>query len=295
MVASETKNYFFCQKKPIFACLRIDTVKKGAKYGLLRPDSVPPNHLLLYKYVQLYIANMDIDKQQKKSEARTRSFQKKMTYAFVYPFSSGIVIYGGLMTFSVVLTNVTGLLPQIAVDLYQGDLATAGSIFIWLFAFFLGGFFAGWCVEREKLLKWRYLHLIPLLTVVVLFSLVGISGKSSETFHPIVFPAMILFSIGIQNAMVSLTTSSLIKASQMTGVVNELGVDIAEIFHSEGEKRRLIQREALLRLVVMSSFLLGALFSVAIFPQAGTRIFLLPASIIAVVILQNLWFSKKKK
>ena len=95
--------------------------------------------------------------------------------------------------------------------------------------------------------------------------------------------------------MVSLTTSSLIKASQMTGVVNELGVDIAEIFHSEGEKRRLIQREALLRLVVMSSFLLGALFSVAIFPQAGTRIFLLPASIIAVVILQNLWFSKKKK
>jgi uncharacterized membrane protein YoaK (UPF0700 family) len=233
--------------------------------------------------------------QLKKQEARTRSFRMKMIYAFVYPFSSGIVIYGGLMTFSAVLTNVTGLLPQIAVDLYKGDLQTAGSIFLWLFAFFLGGFFAGWCVEREKLLKWRFLHLIPLLTVVLLFTFVGLSDKSAETFNPVIFPMMVLFSIGIQNAMVSLTTSSLIKASQMTGVVNELGVDIAEIFHSDGEKRRLIQREALLRVIVMSSFLLGALFSVAIFPKVGTRIFLYPAGIIATVILHNIGAFRLKK
>jgi uncharacterized membrane protein YoaK (UPF0700 family) len=238
---------------------------------------------------------METDLRLKKQEARTRSFRTKMSYAFVYPFSSGIVIYGGLMTFSAVLTNVTGLLPQIAVDLYEGDLQTAGSIFLWLFAFFFGGFFAGWCVEREKLLKWRYLHLIPLLTVALLFTMVGLSGKSSETFHPVIFPVMILFAIGVQNAMVSLTTSSLIKASQMTGVVNELGVDIAEIFHSDGEKRRLIQREALLRVIVMSSFLLGALFSVAIFPRAGTHIFLFPAGIIATVILYNIWLFQRKK
>ncbi len=230
-----------------------------------------------------------------KHEARTRSFRTKMAYAFVYPFSSGIVIYGGLMTFSAVLTNVTGLLPQIAVDLYEGDLHTAGSIFLWLFAFFLGGFFAGWCVEREKLLKWRYLHLVPLFTVVLLFTMVGLSDKRSDTFNPIVFPVMILFSIGVQNAMVSLTTSTLIKASQMTGVVNELGVDIAEIFHSDGEKRKLIQREALLRVIVMSSFLLGAVFSVGIFPMAGTRIFLFPAGIIAFVILRNLLTFQKNK
>lgn len=225
----------------------------------------------------------------KKKETRIRSFRRKLAYAFVYPFSSGIVIYGGLMTFSAVLTNITGLLPQIAVDLYKGDLWTAGSIFLWLFAFFLGGFFAGWCVEREKLLKWRYWHLLPLVSVAAVFTLVGLSGKGSEAFHPVVFPVMILFSIGVQNAMVSLTTSSLIKASQMTGVVNELGVDIAEIFHSEGEKRRLIQREALLRVTVMSSFLLGALFSVAIFPLVGTRIFLFPAAILSGVIVVDFW------
>jgi uncharacterized membrane protein YoaK (UPF0700 family) len=100
---------------------------------------------------------------------------------------------------------------------------------------------------------------------------------------------MVLFSIGIQNAMVSLTTSSLIKASQMTGVVNELGVDIAEIFHSEGEKRRLIQREALLRLIVMCSFLLGAMFSVAMFPALQTKIFFVPAGIIAGVIVHDIF------
>lgn len=216
-----------------------------------------------------------------------RAFSVKMLYAFVYPFSSGIVIYAGLMTFSVVVTNITGLLPQIAKDLYEGKLNTAASIFLWLFSFFLGGFFAGFCVEREKLLKSRYLHLLPLFVVACLFFLVGLAGKGSDALHPVIFPATILFSIGIQNAMVSLTTSSLIKASQMTGVVNELGVDIAEIFHSEGEQRRLIQREALLRLIVMGSFLTGAMFSVAFFPGMQTSIFFFPAGIIAAVMLHD--------
>ncbi|MBP6825383.1 MAG: DUF1275 domain-containing protein [Saprospiraceae bacterium] len=222
-------------------------------------------------------------------KVRRRSFRVKMLYAFIYPFSSGIVIYAGLMTFSVVVTNVTGLLPQMARDLYSGNLTTAGSIFGWLFAFFLGGFFAGWCVEREKLLKWRYLHLLPLAVVAGIFTFVGSSADNSSVLHPVAFPGMMLFSIGIQNAMVSLTTSSLIKASQMTGVVNELGVDIAEIFHSEGEKRRVIQREALLRLIVMVSFLTGAMFSVGVFPHLQTRIFFVPAGIIAAVMIYDIW------
>jgi uncharacterized membrane protein YoaK (UPF0700 family) len=214
------------------------------------------------------------------------SFRLQMLYAFIYPFSTGIVIYAGLMTFSVVLTNITGLLPQIARDLYEGKLHTAASIFAWLFAFFLGGFFAGFCVEREKVRKRRYLHLLPLIVVASIFTFVGSSDTS--VMHPVGFPALILFSIGIQNAMVSLTTSSLIKASQMTGVVNELGVDIAEIFHSEGEQRKLIQREALLRVIVMVSFLLGAMFSVAMFPTWNTAIFYFPAAIIVGVMVHDI-------
>lgn len=225
-----------------------------------------------------------------RSKVRRQSFPVKMMYSFVYPFSSGIVLYAGLMTFSVVVTNVTGLLPQIAEGLYQGRFDAAGSIFLWLFAFFLGGFFAGWCVEREKLRKRRYLHLLPLATVIGLFSFIAASHPKQEggALHPVVFPALMLFAIGIQNAMVSLTTSSLIKASQITGVVNELGVDIAEIFHSEGEKRRLIQREALLRIIIMCSFLLGALFSVAIFPQLQMKVYYVPAGIIGAVVLHDL-------
>ena len=131
--------------------------------------------------------------------------------------------------------------------------------------------------------------MLPLLTVSALFIMVGASNGHSTTLNPIILPGMLLFSIGIQNAMVSLTTSSLIKASQLTGVVNELGVDIAEIFHSEGEQRRIIQREALLRLIIMCSFLMGSLCSVALFPQMGTQVFFIPAGIIALVIAHDLW------
>jgi len=220
---------------------------------------------------------------------RKRSFRSVMLYAVAYPFSTGIVIYAGLMTFSMVLTNITGFLPQIAKDLYEGQLNTAGSIFLWLFAFFLGGFFAGWCSEREKLLKSRYLHLLPLLTVMLIYAGIGISGQRTENLHPVAFPSLILFTIGVLNAMVSLTTSSLIKASQMTGMVVELGVDVAELFHSEGEKHRLIRREAWLRIVVMCSFIGGAMLSVALFPSIGTKVFFVPSGIVLGVILYDVW------
>ena len=220
---------------------------------------------------------------------RKRSFRTVMLYAVSYPFSTGIVIYAGLMTFSMVLTNITGFLPQIAKDLYEGQLNTAGSIFLWLFAFFLGGFFAGWCSEQEKLRKSRYLHLIPMLTVVLFYSAIGVSGQKTENLHPVFFPGMILFTIGVLNAMVSLTTSSLIKASQMTGMVVELGVDLAELFHSEGEKQLLIRREAWLRIVVMCSFIGGAMMSVAFFPVIGTKVFFIPSAIVGAVMLHDLW------
>ena len=83
-------------------------------------------------------------------KVRRRSFRVKMLYAFIYPFSSGIVIYAGLMTFSVVVTNVTGLLPQMARDLYSGNLTTAGSIFGWLFAFFSRRFFCRLVCRTRK-------------------------------------------------------------------------------------------------------------------------------------------------
>lgn len=220
---------------------------------------------------------------------RKRSLRSVMLYAVAYPFSTGIVIYAGLMTFSMVLTNITGFLPQIAKDLYEGQLNTAGSIFLWLFAFFLGGFFAGWCSEREKLLKSRYLHLLPLLTVMLIYAGIGVSGQRTENLHPVAFPSLILFTIGVLNAMVSLTTSSLIKASQMTGMVVELGVDVAELFHSEGEKHRLIRREAWLRIVVMCSFIGGAMLSVALFPTIGTTVFFIPSGIVLGVVLYDIW------
>jgi uncharacterized membrane protein YoaK (UPF0700 family) len=89
--------------------------------------------------------------------------------------------------------------------------------------------------------------------------------------------------------MVSLTTSSLIKASQMTGMVVELGVDVAELFHSEGEKHRLIRREAWLRVVVMCSFIGGAMLSVALFPTIGTTVFFIPSGIVLGVVLYDIW------
>lgn len=215
-------------------------------------------------------------------------YRVKLFYAVALPLASGTVIYAGLMTFSMVVTNVTSLLPELATDLYEGDWVTAGAILGLLFSFFLGGFAAGFCVEQEKLRHWRYIHLLPLLVAVFFFVYVGMSTPASIAYHTALAPSAMLFSLGVLNAMVGLRISSLLKASQITGVINELGVDLAEMLHATGEKRRVIKREAFLRMVTMLSFVAGAMISVALFPLWQLHVFLIPAAIVLVVVVHDL-------
>lgn len=215
-------------------------------------------------------------------------YRVKLFYAIALPLAAGIVIYAGLMTFSVVVTNITSLLPDLATDLYEGDWATAMAILGWLFSYFLGGFTAGFCVEQGKRHHWRYVHLLPLLLAVLFFLFVAWSTPDSIVRNPAYAPGVLLFSLGVLNAMVSLRISSLLKASQITGVVNELGVDVAEMLHTAGERRRVIQREAFLRLVTMLSFIAGAMLSVALFPVWQMQVFALPAAIVVVVVMHDL-------
>lgn len=215
-------------------------------------------------------------------------YRVKLFYAIALPLASGTVIYAGLMTFSMVVTNVTSLLPALATDLYEGDWVTAGAILGLLFSFFLGGFAAGFCVEQEKLRHWRYVHLAPLLVAVFFFVYVGLSTPASIAYHTALAPSAMLFSLGVLNAMVGMRISSLLKASQITGVINELGVDVAEILHATGEKRRVIKREAFLRMITMLSFIIGAMISVALFPLWQLHVFLIPAAIVLVVVLHDL-------
>ncbi|MDX2134391.1 MAG: YoaK family protein [Saprospiraceae bacterium] len=215
-------------------------------------------------------------------------FRVKLFYALALPLAAGNVIYAGLMTFSIVVTNITSLLPELATDLYEGDWATAGAIFALLFAFFMGGFASGFFVEQEKQRHWRYFHLLPLLFVVGFFVYAGLSTPESIARDSALAPAGMFFSVGVLNSMVGLRISSLLKASQITGVVNELGVDLAEILHARGEARRVIKREAFLRFVTMLSFVAGAMLSVALFPQWRLQVFLIPAAIVMVVVIHDL-------
>lgn len=215
-------------------------------------------------------------------------YRVKLFYALALPLAAGTVIYAGLMTFSIVVTNVTSLLPELATDVYKGDWVTAGGILGFLFAFFMGGFTAGFCVEQEKLRGWRYFHLFPLFLTVFCFVFVGLSTPESIAGHPVLAPSSMLFSLGVLNAMAGLRISSLLKASQITGVINELGVDMAEIMHAHGEARRVIKREAYLRLITMLSFIVGAMASVAMFPLWHLHVFLIPAGIVAIVMVHDL-------
>jgi uncharacterized membrane protein YoaK (UPF0700 family) len=198
------------------------------------------------------------------------------------------VIYAGLMTFSIVVTNITSLLPRLASGLYEGRWSTALAVVGWLFSFFLGGFLAGFCVEQEKLRGWRYFHLLPLFVVIFLFIDTGLSSTEAlEAYHTL-FPGLMLFSLGVLNAMVGLRISSILKASQITGVVNQLGVDVSKMLHTRGEARKVIRRGAFLRLITMLSFITGAVLSVALFPLLHLHIFFIPATIISIVILHDL-------
>jgi uncharacterized membrane protein YoaK (UPF0700 family) len=190
--------------------------------------------------------------------------------------ASGITNMVGMVAFLAFTANITGHVANLAKHIVAQNFREIIVFVIWLLLFFSGAFISSLIVRSLNHVSKYKAHSIPMIIEIIVLLSVAIYGHNfyTETMleREVVIGA-ILFSMGLQNSLVSIISGGIIKTSHLTGLFTDLGGDVAELLHSKGEKNTALKNGIYIRITILSFYLIGAVAGGFLFNIWGFAIF----------------------
>jgi uncharacterized membrane protein YoaK (UPF0700 family) len=216
---------------------------------------------------------------------KKRAFKHNLGLATFLAFSAGFVNAAGFKAFGLLTTNVTGHTATLAIDLVNGEWNAAIRVLIWLTLFLAGSFISGLFIGAVGPDK-RTAYVGPIWGVILCLGLVVFFASPDETlYQQHVFAGILLFAMGMQNAVVTVISGSVVRTTHLTGIFTDLGVDLARIV-VQGRSKVLWSR-TVLRLSIITAFLLGGVAGAFDFRRLGFNAFLFPIGILLLTLLYS--------
>ncbi len=232
--------------------------------------------------------------------AYTRS---NITIWMAMAFQAGAINIGGFMACHRFVSHVTGFATFFGLELVQSDWTRAlGMLFVPLF-FLLGAMVSAQFVDIQlrSRRKPRYFLVFAILSLI-LFSVVigghnqlfGEFGQALEQSGDYLLLALLCLVCGMQNALVTTVSRSVIRTTHLTGITTDLGIGLARVLN-RGKLARATDEDVhanLMRIGIIFFFGLGSVLGGLLFAQLGYLGFLLPAIISGALCSGMVYFQK---
>lgn len=140
--------------------------------------------------------------------------------------------------------------------------------------------------------KWNGFVRAILLEILLLCFVVWVSDKWVLS-RPERIALLLLFSMGLQNAMVTKISDSLVRTTHLTGLFTDLGIDVAQLFFVQFSHRKKMLARIKLRLTIISSFFFGGLFGGSLYDSLHQLILIFPIVILVGSVWFNQWYQRK--
>jgi uncharacterized membrane protein YoaK (UPF0700 family) len=191
-----------------------------------------------------------------------RTLNENLLLASSTAVVSGITNVVGMVAFLAFTSNITGHVANLAKHIVEQNFAEIIVFLIWLFMFFAGAFLSSFIVRSLEDKSYYRAHSIPVIIEIIILLFVAIYGhhfyEETQTEREIVIAA-ILFSMGLQNSLVSIVSGGLIKSSHLTGLFTDLGGDISDWLHPKSKKTVVVRDKIFIRLTVLGFYFLGGI------------------------------------
>jgi uncharacterized membrane protein YoaK (UPF0700 family) len=221
-----------------------------------------------------------------------RTLKANLMLASSTAMVAGIINVAGVIAFLAFTTNITGHVALLARKVSAQDIEEVVTVFIWLLMFFMGAFVSHFLVrsfERRSLYK---AHAMPILAEMVILLFVAIYGNhffdGTDLEREVIIGAM-LFSMGLQNSLVSTISGGLIKSSHLTGLFTDVGADFAEWIHPRTAKTEVVKNRLYVRLTVLAFYFLGALAGGYFFELFNFKVFYFIPLILLSILFYDIW------
>jgi uncharacterized membrane protein YoaK (UPF0700 family) len=217
-----------------------------------------------------------------------RSFLHNVRLAVLLCLNAGFINGAGFLAFAVLTTNVTGHAALLAVYVATGKGRAARMVGLWLLLFLSGAFSSAFYIRkfgRER--PWAYSFPILAIILVLLFVLYYGRGFDHSLVQTEYFAGSLLFAMGMQNALVSMISGSVVRTTHLTGMVTDLGIDLSEAAVQRRPVDPELRQSIYLRLYIIGFFLAGGIGGGLLFSLWGYRAFAVPVLLLLIALVYD--------
>ncbi|HEU5351778.1 MAG TPA: YoaK family protein [Terracidiphilus sp.] len=218
------------------------------------------------------------------SASRTDSANRHL--ARYLAFIAGAANAGGFLAVHQYTSHMSGVVSSAADNLAVGDVWLVVDGLVAVFAFFMGSYLSTVLIRwgKERGLISRYA--LPLLSEAALLAVFGFTGREFTGQRVLGTVVLLCFTMGLQNAMITKISDSVIRTTHMTGIVTDIGIAVGKLsFASTHQDIQSAEVMAALRLLLslLGLFFVGGVIGAVGFKHVGFLFTLPLASILFVL------------
>jgi uncharacterized membrane protein YoaK (UPF0700 family) len=121
--------------------------------------------------------------------------------------------------------------------------------------------------------------MIPILIEVSILTSISLMNEPSIVFYTKLVTCLLLFAMGLQNALVTKISNSVVRTTHLTGLFTDLGIEISQLFfYKELEQKRKLIESIKLRFIIISFFFLGCVIGGYLYLYLKMRVLLIASS-----------------
>ncbi|WP_053403869.1 YoaK family protein [Persicobacter sp. CCB-QB2] len=206
-----------------------------------------------------------------------RTFSQNLQLACFLTFAAGLVNIIGLLEFGRLVTHVTGHYTYFAEAIGRKELSPIIEQFGFIFFFLTGASTASLLIYITGRKYPRYSHTTSIfLEVLLLFMVIFLHNQLGN----ITSSYILLFAMGLQNAMVTRVSGAVVRTTHLTGITTDIGMELVSFFWKKGEERKKIGRQLTLQISIAACFICGGAIAVFDYGSFGVEGLFIPVVIL---------------
>lgn len=225
-------------------------------------------------------------------EGKGRTYAHNLKLASILSGVAGVVNITSVLELNTLTTNVTGHFAFFSEELVLKDYKMAGVYLFYIIFFLSGAFVSSLIIEWTSKHNQHSSYFIPLaIEILILFS-VSFSAFVLPIEQPIfstLLASALLFSMGLQNALVTRVSQSVVRTTHLTGLFTDLGIELSRLFfYKERSQRIQLNKSIFLKLAIICCFFMGGIIGGFLFAYIGLRTLLIPIGLL----LYAMWYDR---
>ncbi|HLW14198.1 MAG TPA: YoaK family protein [Flavobacteriaceae bacterium] len=219
----------------------------------------------------------------------SRTYKHNIYLASTLSLVAGVVNITGWMGLGVLTTNVTGHFVFLSEEIMHQNLQIAIGFFLLINAFLFGAFISSVCTEGGRYRTQKHLvsYVLPISLEILILTAVALSDlfiPSIESYK-VLLAMLLLFAMGMQNALVTQVSQSVVRTTHLTGIFTDLGIELSQlIYYKKSEHRSVLKRSIFLKLMIISNFFFGGIIGALLYGTYELRTLLLSVFILVAIL-----------